>query len=62
MSAELWHIFHDELDLDGNGHLDADELELALQKAGMQPALDACVSFLTSLQASNSPPLRSLNS
>ena len=32
---ELWRIFHDELDLDGNGHLDADELASALQKAGM---------------------------
>ena len=31
---ELWHIFHNELDLDGNGHLEADELELALQRAG----------------------------
>ena len=33
-AVELWHIFHDELDLDGNGHLDSHELELALQKAG----------------------------
>ena len=33
--AELWHIFHDELDLDGNGHLDAEELSVALSKAGM---------------------------
>jgi solute carrier family 25 phosphate transporter 23/24/25/41 len=32
--SELWSIFHDELDLDGNGHLDADELALALSKAG----------------------------
>ena len=31
---ELWHVFHDELDLDGNGHLDADELGSALKKAG----------------------------
>jgi solute carrier family 25 phosphate transporter 23/24/25/41 len=31
---ELWSIFHDELDLDGNGHLDAQELTLALNKAG----------------------------
>ena len=34
-SAELWRIFHDELDLDGNGHLEADELAVALYKAGM---------------------------
>jgi hypothetical protein len=31
---ELWHIFHNELDLDSNGHLDAEELTVALQKAG----------------------------
>jgi hypothetical protein len=31
---ELWSIFHDELDLDGNGHLDKQELSLALSKAG----------------------------
>ena len=34
MCIELWHIFHDELDLDGNGHLEAEELEHALEKAG----------------------------
>ena len=32
---ELWHIFHDELDLDGNGHIDPKELQSALSKAGM---------------------------
>ena len=32
--VELWRIFHDELDLDGNGHLEPHELELALRKAG----------------------------
>lgn len=32
--AELWSIFHDELDLDGNGRLDAYELRTALAKAG----------------------------
>lgn len=31
---ELWSIFHDELDVDGNGHLDAAELHHALGKAG----------------------------
>jgi solute carrier family 25 (mitochondrial phosphate transporter), member 23/24/25/41 len=30
---ELWNIFH-ELDLDSNGHLDAEELTVALRKAG----------------------------
>jgi hypothetical protein len=33
-NLELWTIFHDELDLDGNGHLDSEELALALGKAG----------------------------
>jgi hypothetical protein len=32
--SELWSIFHDELDLDGNGHLDAEELAIALSEAG----------------------------
>ena len=31
---ELWNIFHNELDLDGNGHIDAEELHHALGKAG----------------------------
>lgn len=30
---ELWNSFH-ELDLDSNGHLDAEELTVALRKAG----------------------------
>jgi len=34
LNQELWHIFHSELDLDSNGHLDAEELTVALQKAG----------------------------
>ncbi|KAL5527348.1 hypothetical protein ACEPAG_6139 [Sanghuangporus baumii] len=49
--AELWHIFHDELDLDSNGHLDAEELTMALSKAGIQmtPAtLSEFMTFLTS--------------
>ncbi|KAH0839862.1 mitochondrial carrier [Lanmaoa asiatica] len=35
--AELWCIFHDELDLDGNGHLDSEELRIALKDAGRSP-------------------------
>ena len=35
--VELWHVFHDELDLDGNGHLDAEELVMALSHAGRYP-------------------------
>lgn len=34
--TELWTIFHDELDLDNNGRLDAEELAEALGKAGVQ--------------------------
>ncbi|KAF7292381.1 Mitochondrial carrier protein [Mycena chlorophos] len=34
--TELWHIFHDELDLDGNGKLDAQELSSALSKVGIK--------------------------
>lgn len=33
--AELWHIFHDDLDLDGNGHLDIQEFRSALAKSGI---------------------------
>lgn len=32
--SELWRLFHDELDIDGNGHLDSNELAQALQTAG----------------------------
>ncbi|KAI0774233.1 mitochondrial carrier [Fomes fomentarius] len=49
--TELWHIFHDELDLDGNGHLEADELQLALEKAGIKlssSTLSDFIAFLTS--------------
>ena len=38
-ATELWRIFHDELDLDRNGHLDAEELAVALDKAGEWSAL-----------------------
>ncbi|KAF8517770.1 mitochondrial carrier [Gautieria morchelliformis] len=49
--AELWTIFHDELDLDNNGHLDAAELAEALGNAGitLTPAtLSDFMTFLTS--------------
>ncbi|KAJ8456382.1 hypothetical protein ONZ51_g12161 [Trametes cubensis] len=50
--AELWHIFHDELDLDGNGHLDAEELELALEKAGIKLSASTLSEFITFLTSS----------
>ncbi|KAL0576914.1 hypothetical protein V5O48_005060 [Marasmius crinis-equi] len=42
--VELWGIFHDELDLDGNGRLDAQELDMALRKSGEAPS-DSVVSL-----------------
>lgn len=34
VNEELWHIFHNELDLDGNGQIDEQELQNALSKSG----------------------------
>ncbi|KAG1872678.1 mitochondrial carrier [Suillus tomentosus] len=50
--AELWSIFHDELDLDGNGHLDAQELALALSKAGITLPPSTLTDFMTYLTRS----------
>ncbi|KAI0269139.1 mitochondrial carrier [Gloeopeniophorella convolvens] len=50
--AELWQIFHNELDLDSNGRLDAHELAVALQKAGVQLSPSTLSDFMTSLTAS----------
>ncbi|KZS97948.1 mitochondrial carrier [Sistotremastrum niveocremeum HHB9708] len=50
--AELWAIFHDELDLDGNGHLDANELTLALDKAGITLSPSTLVNFMAFLTSS----------
>ncbi|KAG8745761.1 hypothetical protein FRC10_007022 [Ceratobasidium sp. 414] len=47
--AELWTIFHDELDLDGNGHLDSSELNAALFKAGLELDQAALADFMASL-------------
>ncbi|TFK55973.1 mitochondrial carrier [Heliocybe sulcata] len=47
--AELWNIFHNELDLDRNGHLDAEELEVALRKAGISLSATTMSEFMTSL-------------
>ena len=58
LQAELWTIFHDELDLDGNGHLDAHELKSALAKAGKRTVviiLDIA-SLKTRVQESNCHP------
>ncbi|KAJ7283581.1 mitochondrial carrier [Mycena rebaudengoi] len=55
--TELWYIFHDELDLDGNGHLDAQELSSALSKVGITlttPKLGEFMTFLTTSPHSHS--------
>lgn len=51
-SSELWHIFHDELDLDGNGQLDQRELQSALSKAG---AYDYCYLIMVIVAGFTSP-------
>ncbi|KAI0702892.1 mitochondrial carrier [Cytidiella melzeri] len=53
--AELWHIFHNELDLDGNGRLEADELYFALQKAGIHLEPTTLTEFMTFLAESPHP-------
>ncbi|KAJ8468413.1 hypothetical protein ONZ45_g17252 [Pleurotus djamor] len=50
--AELWSIFHDELDLDGNGHLDSQELDVALRKAGIDLSPATLADFMASLASS----------
>ncbi|ELU37788.1 carrier protein [Rhizoctonia solani AG-1 IA] len=48
-AKELWTIFHDELDLDGNGHLDAGELDTALSKAGLELDTATLADFMAAL-------------
>jgi hypothetical protein len=50
--VELWNIFHNELDLDGNGHLDADEWAAALHKSGIELTPETLNEFITSLTSS----------
>ncbi|EJU05998.1 mitochondrial carrier [Dacryopinax primogenitus] len=48
---ELWKVFHNDLDLDGNGMLDATELQHALTSAGIEldsKTLADFMAFLTS--------------
>ncbi|KAF8897599.1 mitochondrial carrier domain-containing protein [Infundibulicybe gibba] len=49
---ELWSIFHNELDLDGNGHLDSRELALALSRAGITLSSATMSEFMTYLTSS----------
>ncbi|KAJ7180124.1 mitochondrial carrier [Mycena crocata] len=53
--TELWQIFHDELDLDGNGRLDAQELRSALNKVGITLSIPKLGEFMTFLTASPHP-------
>ena len=50
--AELWAVFHDELDLDKNGHLDARELSIALRNAGIALSPSTLADFITVLTSS----------
>ncbi|KAG6902232.1 hypothetical protein C0995_002864 [Termitomyces sp. Mi166 len=50
--VELWSIFHDELDLDGDGHLDAQELSSVLSKAGINLSQTILSDFMTTLTLS----------
>ncbi|KAG8820935.1 hypothetical protein FRC17_009975 [Serendipita sp. 399] len=53
--AELWSIFHYELDLDGNGRLDAHELRTALGKAGITLQPSTLSEFMNFLSTSPHP-------
>ncbi|KAF8195817.1 mitochondrial carrier [Mycena galopus ATCC 62051] len=51
--TELWGIFHDELDLDGNQRLDANELSAALTKVGITLSTAKISEFMTFLTAAS---------
>lgn len=51
--AELWHIFHDELDLDGNGHLDINELRTALKNSGIEIDPETLSDFMSALSSNS---------
>lgn len=53
--AELWSVFHDELDLDGNGYLDSEELRIALSKAGIKLSSAGLAEFMMALTSSPHP-------
>ncbi|KAG9017317.1 hypothetical protein FRB93_007431 [Tulasnella sp. JGI-2019a] len=50
--TELWHIFHNQLDLDGNGHVDSTELRTALNEAGIHLSPAQLSEFMTYLTSS----------
>lgn len=53
--AELWSVFRDELDLDGNGYLDSEELRIALSKAGIKLSSADLAEFMMALTSSPHP-------
>ncbi|KAF8914681.1 mitochondrial carrier domain-containing protein [Mucidula mucida] len=53
--VELWSIFHDELDLDGNGHLDEHELDSALRKANISLSPQTLSEFMAYLTPDAQP-------
>lgn len=51
--VELWHIFHDELDLDGDGHLNPAELKSALKSSGIELDSEGLSGFVSALSANS---------
>ncbi|PFH52786.1 hypothetical protein AMATHDRAFT_139300 [Amanita thiersii Skay4041] len=50
--AELWDIFHNELDLNGDGLLNAQELSFALRRAGIDLTPERLSEFIAYLNSS----------
>ncbi|KZO93762.1 mitochondrial carrier [Calocera viscosa TUFC12733] len=56
---ELWKVFHNDLDLDGNGVLDSTELQHALINAGINLDANTMIDFIAFL--TSSPHSRSIS-
>ncbi|KZT53385.1 mitochondrial carrier [Calocera cornea HHB12733] len=56
---ELWKVFHDDLDLDGNGVLDSTELQHALMHSGIDIDANTMIDFIAFL--TSSPHSRSIS-
>ncbi|KAF8974498.1 mitochondrial carrier [Flammula alnicola] len=53
--TELWHIFHNELDLDGNGAIDEKELQGALSKNGIELSPSTVNDFIVFVSSKRYP-------